>query len=45
MYSVYEINSQKKEVTLINPHDNTQKITITYNEFHQCFRELDEFDK
>lgn len=45
MYSVHEINTQKKEVTLINPYDNTQKVTITYNEFHQCFREINVLDK
>ena len=39
-YSLYSINPQTKEVTLINPQDSSRKVTITYDEFYQCFSEI-----
>lgn len=40
-YSVCDINPHKKEVALINPWDNAKKVTITYDEFYECFIEIE----
>lgn len=40
-YCIRRVNSQAKQVVVINPHDSSQEITLTYNQFMSAFEMID----